>query len=60
MDPLKKMLEDSLALKAARRRQLAALPFEEKVRIVVKLQQMQAPILRARGIDAKVWKLKDR
>ncbi|MGH7232252.1 MAG: hypothetical protein ACREJU_12965 [Nitrospiraceae bacterium] len=40
-----------------RRRKLAALPFPEKVRIVVRLQQMVAPILRARGKPVRVWNI---
>ncbi len=43
------------AAKEKRRRQLAALPFPHKVRLVVQLQQMAAPILRARGRSIRVW-----
>jgi len=43
--------------KEERRRQLAALSFPDKVRLVVQLQQMAAPILRTRGRDARVWNL---
>jgi hypothetical protein len=46
--------------KQERRRQLAALPFPNKVRLVVQLQRMAAPILRTRGRDVRVWNLKDR
>ena len=45
----------SFATKEARRRKLGSLPFPEKVRIVIRLQQMAAPILRARGKQARVW-----
>jgi hypothetical protein len=38
-----------------RRKQLAALPFPEKVRMVIQMQQMVAPILRARGRSIRVW-----
>ena len=41
--------------KQERRRQLAALPFPNKVRLVVQLQRMAAPILRTRGRDVRVW-----
>jgi hypothetical protein len=41
--------------KEQRRRKLAALPFPEKVRAVVRLQQMAAPLLRARGKQVRVW-----
>ena len=43
------------AAKEARRRRLAALPFPEKVRVVVRLQEMAAPLLRARGKVVRVW-----
>ncbi len=46
-----------LAAKEARRRKLAALPFPEKVRVVVRLQQMAIPILRARGRNVRAWEL---
>ena len=45
------------ATKQARRHRLAGLPFPEKVRIVVRLQEMAAPVLRARGKKATVWSL---
>lgn len=47
------------AAKAERRRQLAALPYPEKVRIVVQMQKLAAPIYRARGKQVKVWDLDD-
>ena len=47
-----------LAAKEARRRKLAALSFPEKVRIVVKLQQMAAPLLRAQGRSVRPWTLR--
>lgn len=44
-----------LAAKEARRRQLASLPFAEKVKLVVQLQRMAAPLLRQRGRRVRVW-----
>lgn len=44
----------------ARRHRLAALPFPEKVRHVVRLQQMAAPVLRARGKEVQVWSLEEK
>ncbi|PZR70616.1 MAG: hypothetical protein DLM73_17445 [Chthoniobacterales bacterium] len=41
--------------KQARRRALAALSFPEKVKAVVKLQQMAAPLLRARERIVRPW-----
>jgi len=43
------------AAKEERRRKLAALPFPEKVRAVVCMQEMAAPLLRARGRQVRVW-----
>jgi hypothetical protein len=57
MEPLEEIFQESLARKAERRKMLAALPFEEKIRIVVQMQQMFAPILQARGIQVKPWEL---
>ena len=55
LDPLRPEVARLLAAKEQRRRQLAALPFPHKVRLVVQLQQMAAPILRARGRSIRVW-----
>jgi hypothetical protein len=41
--------------KAERRRQLARLPFEEKIRIVVRLQRISAAIRKTQ--KQKVWRL---
>lgn len=46
--------------KEARRKKLAALPYPEKVKIVVELQRLTAPILRARGIQVRVWDIEDK
>ncbi len=48
-----------LNAKTERRQQLAALSYAEKVRIVVQLQSMAAPILRRRGKAAVVWNLEN-
>jgi hypothetical protein len=45
------------AAKEDRRRKLAALPFPEKVRAVVRMQEMAAPLLRARGRLVRAWSL---
>jgi len=55
MDPRDVELTRLLAAKERRRLKLAALPFPDKVRIVVRLQQMVAPVLRARGRAVRVW-----
>ena len=51
-------LKQLLAGKQRRRQHLARLPIEEKLRAVVRLQQMSAPILRQRGKLVRCWNLK--
>ena len=60
MDNLKPEIARLIAAKDERRRKLAALPFPEKVRAVVRLQEMVIPVLRARGKKVRAWKLDDR
>jgi hypothetical protein len=55
MDHLKPEIEKLFRAKEARRVQLAALPFPEKVRAVVKMQEMAAPVLRTLGKQVRVW-----
>jgi hypothetical protein len=43
--------------KEDRRQRLARLPFPEKVHAVIKLQEMAAVILRARGKSVKPWRI---
>jgi hypothetical protein len=59
METLKPEVAKLLAAKEARRRELARLPFAEKVRAVVRLQEMAAPVLRARGRAVRVWVLEE-
>jgi hypothetical protein len=60
MDTLIPEIARLLTAKEARRHKLATLPFPEKVRAVVCLQQMAAPVLRARGRKVRVWTLDNR
>ena len=55
MEELKAEIAALFTAKEARRRKLSALPFPGKVRIVIRLQKMAAPILRARGKHVRVW-----
>jgi hypothetical protein len=55
MDPLSPEMTRLVAGKDRRRRRLASLPFHEKVRLLIELQKMAAPILEARGRRAPVW-----
>ncbi len=57
MDALNPDIARLITAKERRRRKLAELPFAEKVRMVVQLQRMAAPILRARGRTVHVWAL---
>lgn len=50
-------LAQILAGKQRRRHELARLPIEEKLRAVVRLQEMAAPILRLRGKVVRPWRL---
>ncbi len=58
MDELDPEITRLLAAKEERRHRLASLPFPEKVRAVVQMQQMAAPILRARGRQVTPWVLR--
>jgi hypothetical protein len=55
--PLQPEIARLFAAHEERRRHLAALPFPEKVRMVVQMQRMVAPILRARGHAIRVWQI---
>ncbi len=57
MDRLKPEIEKLFRAKEQRRIRLAALPFPEKVKAVIQMQQMAAPLLRARGKRVRVWAL---
>jgi len=59
METLNREIAGLFAAKEARRRKLAKLPFPEKVRAVVRLQRMVAPVLRARGRQVRVWNIED-
>ena len=60
MDALNPEIARLFAAKDARRHKLAVLPFLEKVRALVRLQEMAAPVWRARGRKVRVWTLDDR
>lgn len=57
MDVVNPELGRVLEAKQARRKELARLPWPEKVAIVVKLQRMAEPVLRKRNGRAKVWNI---
>jgi hypothetical protein len=55
MDELNPEIARLLAAKEERRHRLARLPFPEKVRAVVRMQEMAAPVLRVRGRHVTPW-----
>jgi hypothetical protein len=57
MENLRPEIARLITAKEQRRHKLAALSFAAKVQIVVELQQMVAPVLRARGRAVRVWAL---
>jgi len=59
MDDLTPEIARLFAAKEGRRHRLAELPFPEKVRAVVRMQEMAAPVLRARGRNVRVWSLQE-
>jgi hypothetical protein len=58
LDGMTVELKQLFAAKEERRRELARLPFPQKVEAVVKLQEMAAAILRARGKIVRPWQIK--
>jgi hypothetical protein len=55
MEELTPEIAKLFAAKEDRRRKLAALPFPEKVRAVVRMQEMAAPLMRTRGRQVRIW-----
>jgi hypothetical protein len=55
METLNEEMKRIVAAKEARRLRLAAESYPAKIRKVVRLQSMAAPILRARGRRVRVW-----
>ena len=55
METLKPEIARLFAAKEARRHKMAAMPIPEKVRAVIQMQKMVAPILLARGRKVRIW-----
>ena len=55
MDGGNDLIRQALAAKEAQRRRLRQLSFPEKVKVVIQLQKIAAPILAARGKTVLVW-----
>ena len=58
MERLIPEIEQLFRAKEQRRARLAAMPFPEKVRAVVQMQKMVAPLLRGRGLQVRIWEMK--
>jgi len=59
MDPLNPEINELFERKDRRRRLLAALPWPEKVRLLVRMQRMIVPLVRQRDPRARVWEIPD-
>jgi hypothetical protein len=59
MDVLNTELEQILAAKKKRRLELSRKAFPEKIRMLVELQKMLAPLERRRGRNVRVWEIED-
>jgi len=57
MDGVNAELARIFAAKEERRQSLARLPFPEKVRAVIQLQEIAATILRARDKHVRPWRI---
>ena len=58
MERMNPEIEKLFRAKERRRARLAAMPFPEKVRAVVQMQKMVAPLLRGRGLQVRIWEMK--
>ena len=58
MERLIPEIEQLFRAKERRRARLPAMPFPEKVRAVVQMQKMVAPLLRGRGLQVRIWEMK--
>ena len=59
MDIVNPEIQRLFEAKAMRRKQLSRMPFPEKVKAVVRMQEMAAPLLRQRGKAATIWRIAD-
>lgn len=55
MDTSPELMTRLLEAKAERRTTLSKASFADKIEMLIRLQEMTAPILRSKGIDAKPW-----
>ena len=55
--PSNPLMARIIEAKERRRRELAALPIHEKVKILIQMQRMIVPIVRDRDPRARVWEI---
>ena len=55
MDASSELMTRLLAAKTERRRELSTATFAEKIEMLIRLQEMTAPILKQKGVDVKPW-----
>ena len=55
----KRSIESFFIEKSAQRKKNACMSFEDKIKVVVRLQKIAQPILAQRGIPVTVWDLEE-
>lgn len=56
MEKTNKQIEKIFEAKRARRKEMAALPVEEKFKILLRMQKIAAPIFKSRGLKREPWR----
>ena len=59
MDTAETVMRRTLMHKQRRRRALAALPYTEKLRILLRMQRMTDAIRRTRGVPPRAWPISE-
>jgi len=59
METTETVMRRTLALKQRRRQELAALPYAEKLRILLRMQRMTDAIRRTRGAPPRAWPISE-
>ena len=57
MDTTENLMRRALDQKERRRRELAALPYAEKIRILLRMQRMTDAIRKTRGAPPRAWQI---
>jgi hypothetical protein len=59
MDNVERCAEREFQKKNHRRKQLASLPYPQKVRAIVRMQRMTVPLVGSRNPRARIWKISE-